>query len=528
MPPNANGDANGKPNAPLTTSAKATNTKTHDTEAKIALDKPTFCGTITTARVEARERREKRRSKPQPWVVRKLTVALTVGIIGYAGYVYAGRFAVRLMRGGRRPEGIGLLVGAAILYAWMVWAYVKVIITPPGTANDYISKTPPPLFPAPTRTQADWDAYDAQREQDRREQAEAYARHTSTPPNAPADAEDDTASSFDWREGEGDDAMARGRIGGPVYAPPPNPASATNGDADVNSTPPPAVSFPPAAAASPPPGRKSSGRARWGRRDTLDRGDSARTNNAVHDSTNGSGRLPARVRTTAPLLAPHRYCTRCEIVKPHRAHHCRACGKCILKYDHHCPWIGQCVGARNHKFFINFLVATVCFTTYTLISVVIFNTGWRMHIGEGDTDPQEVVLIALAALFLLFTLPLGLDHTRLVLSSMTTVESMNARHLREREDAALVEEGVPWWDVGTKRRRRLATDAEWGSPAREGNVWWAGSRRAAWEDVMGKGRWGWVFPIGAPLGDGLHYVPNPRFDESGRWRRRSEWPEGVR
>ncbi|KAJ6465748.1 hypothetical protein C8R45DRAFT_1219617 [Mycena sanguinolenta] len=101
---------------------QTTNTKPHDTDAKIALDKPTFCGTITTVRV-ARERRERRLNKPWPWLVRKLTVVLTVGIMGYAG-----RFAVRLMSGGR-VDGLG------------------VIITPPGTANDYISKTPQPLVP---------------------------------------------------------------------------------------------------------------------------------------------------------------------------------------------------------------------------------------------------------------------------------------------------------------------------------------------------------------------------------------------
>jgi palmitoyltransferase len=69
---------------------------------KVVLDKPTFCGTITEARVSARERRER---KPQPWAVRKLMVLVTLGIMGYTAYVYAGHFAVRLMNGGRRPEG---------------------------------------------------------------------------------------------------------------------------------------------------------------------------------------------------------------------------------------------------------------------------------------------------------------------------------------------------------------------------------------------------------------------------------------
>ncbi|KAJ7674250.1 hypothetical protein B0H17DRAFT_1208155 [Mycena rosella] len=35
-------------------------------------------------------------------------------------------------------------------------------------------------------------------------------------------------------------------------------------------------------------------------------------------------------------------------------------------------------------------------------------------------------------------------------------------------------------------------------------------------------------PIGRPLGDGLHYRPNPRFDADGRWRWRAEWPGELR
>jgi palmitoyltransferase len=43
--------------------------------------------------------------KPQPWAVRKLMVVVVLGIMGYTGYVYAGRFSVRLMHGDRRPAG---------------------------------------------------------------------------------------------------------------------------------------------------------------------------------------------------------------------------------------------------------------------------------------------------------------------------------------------------------------------------------------------------------------------------------------
>lgn len=70
---------------------------------KLALSRPTLCGTISEARYTARERREARSQKPQPWVVRKLMVFIVLAIMGYTAYVYAGRFFVRLLHHGRRP-----------------------------------------------------------------------------------------------------------------------------------------------------------------------------------------------------------------------------------------------------------------------------------------------------------------------------------------------------------------------------------------------------------------------------------------
>jgi putative hemolysin len=46
----------------------------------------------------------------------------------------------------------------------------------------------------------------------------------------------------------------------------------------------------------------------------------------------------ARRPPTTHVLEPlHRYCDKDGFLKPYRAHHCRNCGTCVLKYDHHCP-----------------------------------------------------------------------------------------------------------------------------------------------------------------------------------------------
>eukprot|EP00808_Paulinella_micropora_P028464 g25301.t1 len=33
----------------------------------------------------------------------------------------------------------------------------------------------------------------------------------------------------------------------------------------------------------------------------------------------------------------YRFCRKCNVVKPMRAHHCSVCKRCVLKMDHHCP-----------------------------------------------------------------------------------------------------------------------------------------------------------------------------------------------
>lgn len=54
---------------------------------------------------DIQEKRHKRRSKPQPWILLKFTVFLTFGIIGFATYVYVDRFCVPMLT--RKPEAMG-------------------------------------------------------------------------------------------------------------------------------------------------------------------------------------------------------------------------------------------------------------------------------------------------------------------------------------------------------------------------------------------------------------------------------------
>jgi palmitoyltransferase len=57
-----------------------------------------------------------------------------------------------------------------------------------------------------------------------------------------------------------------------------------------------------------------------------------------------------------------RFCKKCKVYKPPRAHHCSECNKCVLKMDHHCPWLNTCVGHRNLGHFYRFIVSVSEYT----------------------------------------------------------------------------------------------------------------------------------------------------------------------
>ncbi|OCH92562.1 zf-DHHC-domain-containing protein [Obba rivulosa] len=465
------------------------------------------CGVVEEAAAKSRRRRDARREKPQPWVVRKLAVAMTLGIIGYTFYVYIGRFCVRMIDRdsgelGGRGMGIAFLVIFCILGLLMLWSYERVVLTSPGIATEHVQKSPQPVSNNPV----------------------------------PRWWESDDSASY---------------LGGAEYetAPPPPQSSRSRSRRNTNGELPLAPP-PPARISEKDSNRNGRGEANVGVTDVLPpvrtthaaqtsdtpaasqpRNERRNTNKShanANTTTNGSVSQPLPMRytrrpSTVPQLRPeHRYCRRDGIVKPPRTHHCRACGTCVLRYDHHCPWVGQCVGARNYKYFMNFVQWAMIFcmwTFATLLSQLVKEGG-----NDGSNiDPQEIVIVALAALFTLFTFALFTSHMYLILLNQTTVESLSVRRMKEREKHVLGRM-FAWYEFSALRKTKKQWDAEWGDPNTEGNIWWLGSRRKNWEAVMGHHVWEWFLPLGRSPADGLSYPVNPRFDEDGRWRPRREWP----
>ncbi|XP_044298056.1 palmitoyltransferase ZDHHC23 [Varanus komodoensis] len=60
----------------------------------------------------------------------------------------------------------------------------------------------------------------------------------------------------------------------------------------------------------------------------------------------------SRILKEGPGGITEDWCTKCHLVRPPRAGHCRICGRCVKRLDHHCVWINSCVGEQNHQAFV--------------------------------------------------------------------------------------------------------------------------------------------------------------------------------
>lgn len=115
----------------------------------------------------------------------------------------------------------------------------------------------------------------------------------------------------------------------------------------------------------------------------------------------------------------HRFCRKCNKVKPMRAHHCSICNKCVLKMDHHCPWVNNCVGHYNHKYFLGFLAYMCSGAGFVLF--VSFETTLQALSGRNQS---AVFLISTVMCFSAFVAT-GLFFSwnlYLVMTNQTTIE----------------------------------------------------------------------------------------------------------
>ncbi|KAI8990374.1 DHHC palmitoyltransferase-domain-containing protein [Trametes punicea] len=491
---------------------------------------------------EAREKSAKRRAKPQPWVIRKFTILITIGIIAYAFYVYIGRLCVPMIRRdsgalGGRGMGIGFLVIFCALGLIMLWAYEKIVLTSPGYAKDYVQKSPAPVIenglPTWWESQSEAELAAARHKASQPpQQSEPKGQSPRSTARSATKAKPDSHRRVNSKSGR--KASQNGKAdtqdvnAGMTDAIP--PVAAAHAKATADKGPPARTERPESPPRPHSPSATSQQLSQPPEESTTHKQQTERHVQPLPGTGGASEQKPmmfTRKPPTTPILLPeYRYCHTDGFLKPLRAHHCRACGTCVLKYDHHCPWIGQCVGARNHRFFVIFVFWGLLFSAWTFATLVGLNARAASVRSSFEVDGQQVAIMVLSGLFILFTGALLWTHVDMIIHGQSTVESLGVRRMRERETRVL-KRLHPWWDFRAKRQTRQQWDAEWGRIGKEGHPWWLGCARRNWEATMGPRAWMWFLPIGKSPDDGLSYELNPRFDSEGRWRPRKEWPKEL-
>lgn len=121
------------------------------------------------------------------------------------------------------------------------------------------------------------------------------------------------------------------------------------------------------------------------------------------------------------------WCSTCQNWKPDRAHHCGEVNRCVRKMDHFCPWVGGVVSETSFKFFIQFTTWSAMFCLFVLIIMAIFLT--ETNRDTGVVNVHWIVTVALAGLFLLFTLGMTGSSVQFALLNTTTIENLSRKSI---------------------------------------------------------------------------------------------------
>lgn len=189
-----------------------------------------------------------------------------------------------------------------------------------------------------------------------------------------------------------------------------------------------------------------------------------------------------------------RWCSKCGAPKPDRCHHCRTCGRCVVRMDHHCPWLmDTCIGFRNYKPFVLLLTYSVLLCIYTLVTCVQACIRLWPRDDTMELPITWMVLTGFAFFFAVVLTPFLGFHIFLMLHNMTTLEFIEGMsHVKVGEAPPL------------RARLRLHQHPKLSRPYRLYDV----GKLANLRQVLGDSVFMWWLPTYRPSGDGLTYPVN--------------------
>ena len=157
-------------------------------------------------------------------------------------------------------------------------------------------------------------------------------------------------------------------------------------------------------------------------------------------------------KSGSPLMIPKSellFKESCDICKisnlPLRSHHCKKCGRCVLKYDHHCSFTGTCIGENNHFNFIMFLFfqsIALFLALFGLFKTVNIFFTKNVYTKFSDIPPSIFFYIFFLLIFFVYVEFLFLFHTYLICTNQTSYEIYH-------------KEKCPYLDIFRKERNKI-------------------------------------------------------------------------
>ncbi|KAJ2546463.1 Palmitoyltransferase zdhhc2 [Coemansia sp. RSA 1933] len=158
-----------------------------------------------------------------------------------------------------------------------------------------------------------------------------------------------------------------------------------------------------------------------------------------------------------------RYCLKCNLPKPDRAHHCSVCGVCVLKMDHHCPWVNNCVGFNNQKAFLLFIAYSALYCLDIAITTMVFYTRFIFRApGTAEISIIPMFLIILSLAFSIAMVGFVGFHVYLIWNNLTTIESYERNNFREEHASrGSGKKYINLFDLGARKNLKQIFGSRW-------------------------------------------------------------------